>query len=87
MPTKNPFIRDRMERKMELLKYIVKQNRNPKTMMTIERLIGMFSWKWGLRSNIINQYIEELKMAELIEEIEGIIKPTDYGKTLIEGEQ
>jgi len=85
MPTKNPFIRERMERKREMLTFIVKQSKNPKALMTVERIIGVFSWKWGLRTSVINQYIKELEMAELIQIENGIVKPTEYAKELVEG--
>ena len=83
MPTKNPFIRERMERKREMLTFIVKQSKNPKALMTVERIIGVFSWKWGLRTSVINQYIKELEMAELIQIENGIVKPTEYAKALL----
>ena len=74
-----------MERKREMLMFIVKQSKNPKSIMTVERIIGLFSWKWGLRTAIINQYLKELEMAELIQIENDIVKPTEYGKMLVEG--
>ena len=84
MSTKNPFVRERMERKKEMLRFIVRHGNNPQAILTTERVIGAFSWKWGLRSTIIKEYLKELEMAELITTENNIVKPTECGKQFIE---
>jgi len=84
MASRSYFIKERRERKRELLQYIVKNSSNEEIDLTVERIIGAFSWHWGLRTAKVMEYLDELRLAGAIEINEGKIKPTEIGKALLE---
>jgi len=84
MSSRSYFIKERRDRKRELLQYIVKNYSNKEVELTVERILGAFSWHWGLRTAKVMEYLDELKLAGAIEINEGKIRPTEIGKALLE---
>jgi predicted transcriptional regulator len=56
------FAREKKERQVQLLKYIA-EFKNAE----LNKVIGKFSFQWGLRSSTVKKYLEELENAGLIE--------------------
>ena len=59
----NFFVLERRRQKNELLNYI----REHRDTTNIDRCLGEFSMKTGLRVAVLRVYLEEIKMAGLIE--------------------
>jgi predicted transcriptional regulator len=79
--TKSWFIQERQDRKLDLLEYIAENSNSP---LSIDRLVGAFSWAWGLRAAKIYEYLEELSLADLISIEKNTVKLTELGKKLLE---
>jgi len=56
------FAREKKERQVQLLKYIAELKN-----AELNKVIGKFSFQWGLRSSTVKKYLEELENAGLIE--------------------
>jgi predicted transcriptional regulator len=56
------FAREKKERQVQLLKYIAGLKN-----AELNKVIGKFSFQWGLRSSTVKKYLEELENAGLIE--------------------
>jgi DNA-binding MarR family transcriptional regulator len=56
------FAQEKKERQVQLLKHIL-DNENAE----FDRVVGTFSFKWGLRSSTVEKYLDELEKAGLIE--------------------
>jgi predicted transcriptional regulator len=79
--SKSWFVRERLKRKVELLKYIAENSNSP---LPVDTLVGAFSWTWGLRSTKIHEYLDELATAGLITITRGNVKLTEKGKAILE---
>jgi hypothetical protein len=82
------FIKERKDRKIELLKFIAKgptssKNSSETEWINITKLMGAYSWAWGLRSAKVLEYLDELKLAGAVEINAGKVKITNIGKALL----
>lgn len=81
------FAREKKERQTQLLKYIAEYPDQP-----YDKIVGKFSYEWGLRGNTVRRYLDELNNAGLVEITsptifsESVVKITDEGKNTIKNE-
>jgi predicted transcriptional regulator len=81
MSSRSWFVKERADRKVDLLRYIAENSNDP---LPAEKLVGAFSWAWGLRATKIYEYLDELALADLISVERGKIKLTALGKKVLE---
>lgn len=81
------FAREKKERQTQLLKYIAENPNQP-----YDKIVGKFSYEWGLRGNTVRRYLDELSNAGLIEITpatlftDSIVRITDEGRNTIKNE-
>ncbi len=56
------FVNVRKEQKKQLLKFIIEEKKNK----DIDEILGLFSFKTGLKVTTLQIYIDEMVMAKLI---------------------
>jgi len=69
------FAKEKKERQVQLLKFVA-ESKNAE----LNRVIGKFSFQWGLRSSTVKKYLEELENAGLIK----ISEDMPYSVTITE---
>ena len=63
-PSLGAFIHNpkyRAERKRTLLMYLKKNTKGEDETEDVKKLVGLFSWKWGISTRRINEYVGELE--------------------------
>jgi len=70
-------------RKRTLLAYVVKNTKDGES-LSVEKMIGVFSWEWGVGTRTIQDYFLELQRIGAISTSLDKVVATAFGKKLIE---
>ena len=90
-PTRTVFLHSpvyRPLRKRELLRYIkrssqLKGEEHEANGLSVDKVAGLFSWKWGISVKVIEEYIREMQVIGAIVRNGDRIRVTEIGRQLL----